>query len=42
MNADFFDKFEFVWQALWAWIYKVLDYFYGEKEDTNEDEAPAA
>lgn len=25
--ADIFAKFEAVWQAVWAYIYKVLDHF---------------
>ena len=29
--AEFFDKFEAVWQELWAYLYKVLEYF-GYKE----------
>ena len=25
--AEFFEKFEAVWQAIWAYIYKVLEHF---------------
>ena len=24
---EYFDKFEAIWQELWAWIYKVLAYW---------------
>ncbi len=33
MNADFFATFEKIWQALWAYIYKVLAYFYPAEEE---------
>lgn len=29
--ADMFAKFEAVWQAIWAYLYKVFEYF-GYKE----------
>ncbi len=25
--AEFFEKFEKVWQELWAYLYKVFEYF---------------
>ncbi len=32
--AEFFEKFEKIWQALWAYLYKVFEYFgYTETED---------
>ncbi len=31
--AEFFEKFEAVWQAVWAYIYEVLKYFEVEPFD---------
>ncbi|MGN0448619.1 MAG: hypothetical protein ACI4GC_08750 [Acutalibacteraceae bacterium] len=30
-----FDKFAEIWQALWAWIYKALEYFGLDLADGN-------
>ena len=27
LDANFFEKFEAVWQAVWAYIYDILKYF---------------
>ena len=27
LDKNFFDKFEAVWQAVWAYIYDILKYF---------------
>ena len=30
--AEFFAKFEAIWQALWAYLYKVFAYWYPEEK----------
>lgn len=32
MNAEFFAKFEAIWQALWAWLYKAFAYWTEDEE----------
>lgn len=27
MNAEFFAKFEAIWQALWAWLYAAFKFW---------------
>ena len=33
-----FEKFEQIWQALWAWLYKALEYFGLDLADGNKND----
>ncbi|MDD6012042.1 MAG: hypothetical protein PUC33_04265 [Oscillospiraceae bacterium] len=39
--ADILAKFEQIWQAVWAWFYKCIAYFFPEYAPADETTAAA-